>query len=230
MAKTIEDLFFYLVYLFDALVIIQVLALLLKGIRKFQFWLIGLYCLLNITCNTLPILTDPRKWQYLIFTAFTFFEFGLLATFFYSIISNKIFKKVILLASLFFVSAIAINYNIGKTQKIDAVPIGIETIIILVCSFYYLYEQMNIIDDSLIYSRYHFLMVIGIMVYLGGSLFIYMFANQAKDNVLDSFWFLTYAFYILKNILFLLAIRISIKRLRSISNKPHYEKFSPSLN
>ena len=86
---------------------------------------------------------------------------------------------------------------------------------------------MNIVDDSLIYNRYHFWMVIGIMLYLGGSFFIYIFTNQAQGHVLDDFWFLTYVFYILKNIFFAIGISYYSKKVR---HKTTLNQYRPYLN
>lgn len=89
-----------------------------------------------------------------------------------------------------------------------------------------MYEQMNDTENSFIYNRYHFWIVIGIMLYLAGSFFIYIFADQVNNKTIDQYWFLTHVFYILKNVM----ITISLILLVNQRNKPTSEKFHPYLN
>jgi hypothetical protein len=44
------------------------------------------------------------------------------------------------------------------------------------------------------------------MIYLAGSFFIYVLANQVDRETLNNYWFLTNALYVLKNILFAVGI------------------------
>ncbi len=111
-------------------------------------------------------------------------------------------------------------------KNIDSVPIGIETILILIYSFYYFYEQINDTSNLFIYITYQFWIVIGIMIYLAGSFFIYIFANHVDRQTLNQYWFLTNVFYVIKNILFVVAILIHVKQ----SKNPPPAKFRPYLN
>jgi hypothetical protein len=227
MTKTIENLSFYLIYVFDLLIIIQVLFLFSKKIDRKILWLLFVYCVVNSSCNLIQTLfTFRHSGEYLILLGFTLIEYFILALFFVLITNNKKFHKVIYLFSSLFLVIVLLNYDSGKSQSIDSVPIGVETILVLIYSFYYLYEQMNIIDNSFIYNRYHFWMVIGVMTYLGGSFFIYIFTNQARSEVLDDYWFLTYIFYIVKNIFFFIGLSIYSKPTIESTHK----KLKPYLN
>jgi len=225
MAKTIEDLFFYLVFVFDFLIVIQVLLSIKNQKQNKILWLLLGYCILNSSCNLLQTIPPAPRVEYLMLGIFTLIEFLLFSFLFKLIIKNKKFYRVILSLSIIFFLVAIKNYDTNKAQRIDAVPIGVETIFILVFSFYYLYEQMNIVDDSFIYSRYHFWLVIGIMVYLSGSFFIYIFTNQAQ-SVIDNFWFLTYVFYIIKNIFFAIGISYYSKKAKH----PPLKQYRPYLN
>ncbi len=88
---------------------------------------------------------------------------------------------------------------------------------------------MNDLENSFIYSKYHFWLVIGIMLYLAGSFFIYVFANQVDDETLYNFWYLTNVFYVLKNILFGIAVIILFKQSKVSSPKSHKNMY-PYLN
>jgi hypothetical protein len=79
---------------------------------------------------------------------------------------------------------------------------------------------------TFIYNKPAFWIIVGLMLYLGGSFFIYIFANQVESQVLDPYWFLTYLFYIIKNILFFIGIMFYAKQ----SKNPHPAKLRPYLN
>jgi hypothetical protein len=228
MAKTIEDLFFYLVSFFDLLVILLLIIFNKKIKGNTIFGLILGYCLLNSSCNIIPKYLLPTDFYYPILVFFTATEYLIFAYLFSLLLKNKKFQKAILILSILFLFVVILNYNSGKSQAIDSLPIGIETILILIYSFYFLYEQMNIVDDSFIYNRFQFWIVIGLMVYLGGSFFIYIFANTVDDKILDSYWFLTYVFYIIKNIFFIIAMVLHLKETKLKRTQIH--RLQPYLN
>jgi hypothetical protein len=129
-------------------------------------------------------------------------------------IKSKNLKKIISLLSITFIVFIGTYLIIARHQKIDSISIGIETILILVYSFYYLYEQMNNTDNLFIYNKYEFWVIIGFLIYLAGSFFIYIYANQLDPKFIYNYWFLTNIFYIIKNVLFAIGIHTYVKNDR----------------
>lgn len=225
MTETIENLFIYLVFLFDLLVLFLIFFFIKREKRNKNFLILSTYCSLDLIINT--ITEFPIKEQmYLIYSVFTLSEYILFATLLWFNIKKAGFKKIIIISSLVFTSFLIIYYLTVKPRSIDSIPIGIETILILIFSFYYLLEQMNDMSDQFVYSRYHFWFVIGIMIYLAGSFFIYIFANQVDRDTLAKYWFLTNMFYTLKNILFAIGILTYVKQLKN----PRPEKLYPYLN
>jgi hypothetical protein len=77
-----------------------------------------------------------------------------------------------------------------------------------------------------IYNKPPFWIIVGIMLYLAGSFFIYIFANQVETQILVQYWFLTYLFYILKSILVFIGILFHVNQ----SKNPHPAKLRPYLN
>jgi hypothetical protein len=204
MTKTIEDLFFYTVFAADFFVIAIILLFLkTKKINKI-LWLIIFYCVYNSVSNILPAYFLSNEAQYLLLVLFTSIEYLVFSTIFVLLIKNKQVHYLTYILSLFFLLIVFYNYNPKK--GFDSLAIGVETIFIILFIFYYLYEQMNDLSDSFIYNRYHFWIAIGILLYLGGSFFIYIFADKIDAHILDDYWFLTYAFYIIKNIFFSIGI------------------------
>ncbi|MFL5788804.1 MAG: hypothetical protein ACJ748_12170 [Flavisolibacter sp.] len=177
---------------------------------------ITLYCCVDILINCTTQIFSSGYITYVAYSFFTAFEYLVFAWCFWLIIENKVFKKAIAIISTLFVLFLIVYYCTTKPRSIDSIPIGLETIIILLYSFYYLYEQMNNTANLFIYNKYQFWIVTGIMIYLSGSFFIYIFANQIDRKLLMRFWFLTNAFYVLKNVFFAIGILIHVKQEKSI--------------
>lgn len=148
-----------------------------------------------------------RKYVY---SGVTTFEFILFTSFIYLNIKSTSFRKLIIFASTLFLIYIVFYMVNIEFDRLDSVPIGIETILILIFSFCYLYEQMNNTTVMFIYSQYQFWIIVGFMVYLSGSLFIYLFVNQLPKEQIVEYWFIVDIFLILKNIFFLAGILIHV--------------------
>ena len=71
---------------------------------------------------------------------------------------------------------------------------------------------MNDTTNLFIYSKYQFWIILGMMIYLAGSFFIYIFANQLAPKDVAKYWFFTNIFYIIKNIFFSIAIILNAKQ------------------
>lgn len=118
--------------------------------------------------------------------------------------------------SVLFLTFLAYYTFTAKVKGIDSIPIGIETILIMLFAFYYFFEELQDVDTEFIYTKFTFWLVLGMLLYLAGSLFIYLFSSQLlaehRDNEVAFYWVFTNIFSILKNILFVVAILINAKR------------------
>jgi hypothetical protein len=221
MTKTIEDLFIYLVALSDVIFILLFLIFYKKAKTEKGLWFISLYCLADLAVNFIqPYL--PKNTVFFLYTFFTLLEYSFFAFFIYLLIKNSLFRKIIVGASIAFTAFLAFYYiTTTEFRSVDSLPIGVETILILIYSFYYLFEQLNEPGQVFIYDKYPFWIIAGFMLYLGGSFFIYIFANQVDRDVLAQYWTFTFIFLILKNILFATAILIHVKQKKNPSPEKH---------
>lgn len=137
-----------------------------------------------------------------LYSLFTLFEYIFFASFFWLSIQNSSFKKKIIYISIAFVIFLIIFPLTVKIKRVDSIPIGVETIVILIFSFYFLYELLNKPTSQFIYSNYRFWIVTGMCLYLAGSFFFYILSEQLNKEDLKEYRFLSYLFYILKNIFF----------------------------
>jgi hypothetical protein len=226
MAKTIEDLFFGLAFATDAFIILQLLFIYKRTQKLNYLWILLAYTIINLLINSLVDFLD-RGIVETVYACFTLIEYTLFAFFIRSITTNTFFRKLIVVLSVLFCLLLPVYYtNFKQRIVVDSVPIGCETILVLLFAFYYFYEQMNDIENHYIYNRFHFWIVTGIILYLAGSFFIYISANHIDKQIVYKYWFLTYIFYVIKNALFITGISIY-----NIQNKHKQQSnLYPSLN
>jgi hypothetical protein len=139
---------------------------------------------------------------------FTLFEYSSFAYFIFLHIQKRFFKNLIIVFSLLFFLFVIVYYFFASLQKAASVPLGIQSIFILIFSAYFLYEQVNDPTNLFIYNDFRFWIVLGFMIYLSGSFFIYLLANQIPEKELAQYWMFTDIFYTLKNILFVIGILV----------------------
>ena len=221
MTKTIENLFLFLIPCSELLFIILLLVFYKRTKTELGLWVIAAYFLADMSLNYAIINNSSLKWERILLTIYTLVEYSLFAWFLWLHIKNKTFKKGIILSIIAFIAFSFIYFSSVEYISLDTVPIGVETILILLFSFFYLYEQMNEPSSLFIYNKYAFWIIAGLMLYLAGSLFIYIFAYQVDPNVLHQYWLLTNVVSIIRNILVIIAILIYVKQQKNPSPEKH---------
>lgn len=216
--KTIENLFVYLAIYSPFIPIICFLIYWKKSKLHTDIWVIFWYCLLiDFTINYIMGFVLHTALKTILYAAFTFFEYLLFVVFLYLNLKKAKAKNALLITSLCFFIFIVIYFLTVKLKGIDSVPIGVETILILIFSFYFLFEQMNDTTNLFIYSKYGFWIIMGMLIYLAGSFFIYIFSAQLlaehKNNEVAKYWMFTNVFSILKNLLFSIGIILNGRQI-----------------
>lgn len=146
---------------------------------------------------------DLRKYYQ---SFYTFLEYSFFAFLLWLNIKNKKIKHAIILLSFLFV-AFQIIYSLGsKFTRLDVLAVGIESILIFIYIFYFFYEHFSSPKNQFIYTHYCFWLSMGLLIYLGGSFFINILANDMEQTEKDKYWTLTYIAETIKNVLFTLAI------------------------
>jgi hypothetical protein len=221
MTKTIEDLFIYF-RIYSNIPLLIIFIIFIRRFNGYRGWFaIIASCLFDVIYYIIgEHFTFHDSIQTLFYASFTFIEYNIFAFFFWSHIIKKSFRKFIALISFFFTGFLIFYTIFAQFKSIDSTPIGIETILIFIYSFYYLYEQMNNTNNLFIYSHYAFWITSGIMIYLAGSFFIYIFANLVDTQTLSKYWFLTNALYVLKNIFFGIGMLTHLKPHSKLPTSP----------
>jgi len=133
-------------------------------------------------------------------------------TFLYTQIGSRRTRRVVFFIGVFFTIFNLLFPYLGRDYKnIDSIQIGIETIIVLIFSFYFLYEKMNDPSTLFIYNTFPFWIVLGMVIYLSGSFFIYIFADSISKQEVHKYWFVTNILSVLKNIFFSIGLMVNSK-------------------
>jgi len=172
-------------------------VLLIIGIYGVTFFFLNLYF------HKLDLEILDRSLYYFIYTLA---EYTTFASLLFINIKNKKARFVgICISILFTVFLYLFNFGV-RFKSFDSIPIATETLILLVFSIYFFYEQFKDASSLYIYNHYCFWLAIGILVYLCGSLFIFVYGDQMTTQQVNQFWFFTYVVEIIKNLLFSVAI------------------------
>jgi hypothetical protein len=173
-----------------------------KDKKIIALWVIFFYALLSVISGFL--LGVAKNHASLIISYFAICEFFFFSTFFFLSIRNKIFTKIIIAISL---CTIGFEFFLLYSHQInfDFWAALITAILIVIYSIFFFYEQLNLPETLFIYQSYKFWIVVGCIVYLSGTLFLFLFTSDLKDKQNSSLWIINDAFEIIKNIFFSIA-------------------------
>ena len=186
-----------------------------KAKRKIVLLILGTYCILFFLLNIyfLELQALNKSLYYFIYTLLEYLTFAGLI---FINLKNRKTRLFGLYISISFVVFLYLFNFVVKFRKFDSISIAGETLVLLIFAICFFYEQFKNPSLAYIYNHYCFWLTIGILIYLCGSLFIYVFADQGASAEIIKFWFFTYIVEIIKNLLFTVAIII-------FSRKPIFE-------
>jgi len=216
-----EKLFtFIVVYSYLLLPISTIIYFALKGHNKSLgillssygiaiFILLNLYGFVRILGAKNPIYVQVYQ------SLFTFIEFLVFGILLYNIIAYHVFKKIIVFSIIsFFAFQIIYVFN-EKTQILDSVPIGIETILMFIFVLFFFYERFQDVTGEPIYFHHGFWLSFGMLIYLGASFFFYLLISHLDEKQQDTYGLITYVADITKNLLFVLALFVALSNERA---------------
>lgn len=118
----------------------------------------------------------------------------------------------------------------AQPKLLDSVPIGVYTLFMLGYIFYYFYRVLMSQVSVPLYKQYTFWIAIGILTYLSGTFFFYILINHMPKSQIRPYWFITYIFDIIKNLLFVVAVVIFTRSTQNGSNRPVTNHKTPFLD
>jgi hypothetical protein len=101
-----------------------------------------------------------------------------------------------------------VDYFLRKDKSFNSTTTGAEAIIIISLCLYYFYEQLRDASNLLIYTTHDFWIIIAFLIYISGTFFLYIFAEntlQDKDFQVQ-YIYINSGFNLLRNILLSIAM------------------------
>lgn len=201
--QQIEKLFLYIA-IYSYLIPVIILFFLKKKNRLPIA--IALYCLIAFVLLSIFDFL-PRKLQSIYLTVYTLFEYLSFAYMLAVSIQSKKLKKVILILSISF-CIFQVIFGYAEKTGLDSVSVGIETILILVFIFLFFYDHSRNEKTEFIYNHPTFWLSVGMLLYLGGSLFFNILVNYMSKQEVNNYLPYTYVTEAVKNLLFIRAMWI----------------------
>lgn len=187
-----------------------------KRILVKSLWIIiVLIAIGSVTDSYSLYLFYNKKSNFLFFNVYLLIETITLYYFFSLVIHSSVFKKVLLLLSIFFTVFWVFSLIKFSNQSFFYYCINFENISILAIAVFYYYEQIIIINSAFIYAESVFWIVTAYFIYIAGTFFLYLYIpafDSAEQK--DYYDILNAIFTIIRTMLLCVAILL----------KPGYSK------
>lgn len=199
-SNIIEKLFHYIdtfTYL-----ILPLLFLFLNAKRKIGYILAVygiIFFALLFSFYALPVTSKTIK---LYNTTYTFCEYTFFALLFYLNLKSKKSKIAIVILSISFYIFQILHFLFIKNIRMDSIPIGIESIIILAFVVLFFLEILSNPESGYIYNHYCFWIAVGLLIFLSGNFFMNILAETLPRTELDKYWFINYITDAIKTVFF----------------------------
>lgn len=204
------------------------LLLFIKGKIKDPFFLLitiyGIsFYLLIFKANDVP-----RNIKIYYNAFYTLLEYTFFTLIYWKQVKSKFFRNFVLIASALFLLFEFYYVSNTASERLDSVPIAIETIFIFIYIFFFFYHFSKNVKDTFIYNHYSFWLSVGILIYLGGSFFYYILINHLDSKEYEKLADLTYIAETIKNILF--GISMIFYKKFTLNKKRNRPKNIPNLD
>lgn len=181
-----------------------------KALRVILFYIC--YCIINESVS-FYLQKIHSEYTILLFNLFTLIEYSFYCLFLIKVLHKKTNNTIILSFWVAFILFATIDFFVlSKTHEFDSFTSGIESIIIIFLSIFYLYTQLKGSTNMTIYSTFNFWIIITFLIYFCGTFFLYLFVETMKDSVTfqKQYLIINISFNILKNVLLCVAMTMKL--------------------
>ncbi len=209
-------LFLYIVTLIPLLPLLFFLLFKRKSKEK-AVWVIFFYILYCIVNEFINYYLQSINYYYILnlFSIFTIIELSFISFYFYILLEGKpIIRKVIVLSWLGFTIYGISNIIFSKAMHSwDSIAIGIESLIIIVLSSYYLFTKIKRSNNLSFYTNFYFWIAITLLLFFSGTFFLNIMAESMRRNpdYQMLYFIINIGFNILKNVMMAVAMTMKIK-------------------
>ncbi len=168
--------------------------------------MIFFYALWSFLANFL--LSFAREQAPMVLSFSAIIEFVFFSIVFFLIVRSKIVKRLIVIFCVAGVIAEVILLFM-RISNFDFWAALTTCVLCLTYSIVFFYEQVNAPEALMIYQTYRFWIVLGCIVYLSGTLFVFMITSGLKDKEHSAYWNLDIVFEIVKYVFFAIGFLVA---------------------
>ncbi len=183
----------------------------IAGIRVVFFYVFA-------SCVSLFLMGALKKYDIIIISVFEIIEFVFFSIFFFLFLDNIKFKRFIVVVSslnLF----LGIFLFLSHKESFDFWAPLTTAILIVIYSILFFYEQVNSSSTLIVYQSYKFWVVVGCIIYISGTLFLFLYTSDLKDKQNSALWIINIAFEIIKNVCFSVAFIVARNNQRNLATQ-----------
>jgi hypothetical protein len=176
----------------------------LKNPKK-ELWIIFIYIIYSLLSDFIRFKVLGEKNGFFVSSLFTIGELVIISYYFYTVIKAPILRKCILAASSIILLSLVVIFIRSDKKNFDSFSASLESITFIIFCLLYFYEQINRQDQYFIYSSPNFFVVLGIMIYMSATLFLFVMANNFSEIERNRYWVINDVSNIITNISFSIA-------------------------
>lgn len=171
------------------------------------------YALLSLISDVM--LGIFQKNASLVISLFAISENIFFSLLFYLFVQNPKIKKIIASISVICLCLIFSLFFLKK-ENFDFWAALITGIVIVVYSIFFFFEQVNSPQVLILYQSYKFWVVAGCIIYISGTLFLFLYTSNVRDRQKSALWIINIAFEIIKDICFSIGFLLARKPNQNI--------------
>lgn len=154
----------------------------------------------------------------IIISIFELVEFTFFSAFFFLFIQNRKFKNLIVVITIITLCIETFLFFSFKTN-FDFWTTLTTAVLIVTYSIFFFFEQINSPRTLIIYQSYVFWIVVGCIIYISGTLFLFLYTSDLKDKQNNSLWNIDIVFEFIKNICFSIAFFVARNNQRNLATQ-----------
>jgi hypothetical protein len=215
-----------IISIYSGILPIIIFFLFLYRNKKGGLWVIFLYVFYSfLTDIAHEVFIIRPESSFFLLSLFTVLEYSFFTAFLYLNFKRSSFKLILIITSLIFYLFCIHSFFTTKDFSFDSLPASIEAILIIFFCILFFFEQINNPDVSFIYSSKKFWIATAFLIYLSGTLFLFIYTSNLSEAEQGFYWPINYVFNILKNLIITLAFSLPSDNSQSLTRKPYEDIF-----
>jgi hypothetical protein len=148
---------------------------------------------------------EKQMQRFYLFSVFTIIEYSFFSYFFFLTFQKEALRKAVLALYVFFKLIALASLVLTTDYTFDSVCAPVESILVILLSILFFYEQMSNPGNLMILASKSFWIIVAFLIYLSVSLFLFVSTSYLSHEEHEALWPIAGIANIIKNFLFAVA-------------------------